>query len=237
VYKVCNFSRRHYVKSFPTVGYWLSLVPVLPAFREVVGRFCCALLPELFGRYSTSGHDEASDRMNATTVLRFVEIAQAEDPMTRLRNLDLGFLPSFLKGANEGDWGESAQAGAGEPSPGTGPTGGTKVIDEARPEIAGPVDEKPDAGPVVRPPEEIRPSAPEILLGNILRSPTIRRDITREVAAEELAIMRREGFGAAGPDRLEELMARVEALETELATLQEPTTSRTRKSPAKPQEE
>lgn len=244
VYKVCNFSRRHYVKSFPTVGYWLSLVPVLPALREAIGRACCALLPDYFGRYSTAGHDDADDRVGAARVLSFLELVQGEDPMARLRNLDLGFLPSFFKGANEGEWGESSQPGA---------TGGTKVIDEARPEIAGPVDEKSDAEPVVQPPEEIRPSAPEILLGNILRNPTIRRDITREIATEELAIIRREGFGpagfaaggdtaagdlaAAGPARLEELMARVEALETELAALKEPTTSRTKKSSAKPQEE
>jgi hypothetical protein len=49
VYKVCNFSKRKYVKSFPTVGYWLSLVPIVPLLHFVVEKFCCAALPEHFG--------------------------------------------------------------------------------------------------------------------------------------------------------------------------------------------
>lgn len=50
VYKVCNFSKRKYVKSFPTVGYWLSLVPIAPFIHLAVEKFCCAVLPDLFGR-------------------------------------------------------------------------------------------------------------------------------------------------------------------------------------------
>jgi hypothetical protein len=51
VHKVCNHTRRSYVKTFPTVGYWLSVVPVLPLLRELGTMFCCALLPDLFGRF------------------------------------------------------------------------------------------------------------------------------------------------------------------------------------------
>jgi DNA-binding beta-propeller fold protein YncE len=49
VYKVCNFSKRRYVKSFPTVGYWLSPVPIVPLLHWVVEKFCCAALAEHFG--------------------------------------------------------------------------------------------------------------------------------------------------------------------------------------------
>ena len=52
VYKVCNFSKRKYVKSFPTVGYWLSLVPIVPLLHFVVEKFCCAALPESFGSFN-----------------------------------------------------------------------------------------------------------------------------------------------------------------------------------------
>jgi hypothetical protein len=52
VFKICNFSRRKYVKSFPTVGYWLSLIPIIPALHTVLEKFCCAALPETFGKYS-----------------------------------------------------------------------------------------------------------------------------------------------------------------------------------------
>lgn len=55
VYHVCNFSKRRYVKSFPTVEYWLSAVPVLPLLHLVIERICCAVLPRRFGKYSPSG--------------------------------------------------------------------------------------------------------------------------------------------------------------------------------------
>ncbi|MGH7467349.1 MAG: DUF6519 domain-containing protein [Longimicrobiales bacterium] len=41
VYKVCNFTRRRYVKSFNTYGYWLSTVPILPVLKKLFGKFCC----------------------------------------------------------------------------------------------------------------------------------------------------------------------------------------------------
>jgi hypothetical protein len=41
VYNICNFSKRKYVKSFPTVGYWLSTIPVIPMVNYVFTRLCC----------------------------------------------------------------------------------------------------------------------------------------------------------------------------------------------------
>jgi hypothetical protein len=57
VHHVCNFSRRKYVKSFPTVGYWLSIVPLAPFIKQAITRFCCAILPDMFGRYNAPGRD------------------------------------------------------------------------------------------------------------------------------------------------------------------------------------
>jgi Family of unknown function (DUF6519) len=51
IYHVCNFSKRRYVKSFPTVEYWLSAVPVLPLLHYAVEKICCAVLPPHFGRF------------------------------------------------------------------------------------------------------------------------------------------------------------------------------------------
>jgi hypothetical protein len=51
IHKVCNFSGRKYVKSFPTIGYWLSLVPIGPFLAKAVETICCAALPDLFGAY------------------------------------------------------------------------------------------------------------------------------------------------------------------------------------------
>jgi hypothetical protein len=51
VFKVCNFSGRKYVKSFPTVEYWLSVFPILPLVGKLVEKICCAVFPNLFSRY------------------------------------------------------------------------------------------------------------------------------------------------------------------------------------------
>ncbi|MCF6324882.1 MAG: DUF6519 domain-containing protein [Gammaproteobacteria bacterium] len=49
VYKVCNFDKRKYVKSFPVMDYWMSLVPVMPLIKTAVSKFCCWVMPDFFG--------------------------------------------------------------------------------------------------------------------------------------------------------------------------------------------
>lgn len=44
VYRICNFSKRRYVKTFRTWGYWLSTVPILPAVKVAFTKFCCTVL-------------------------------------------------------------------------------------------------------------------------------------------------------------------------------------------------
>ena len=48
---VCNFNKRKYVKSFPTMGYWFSLIPIWPLLKKAVAEFCCAILPNWFDKY------------------------------------------------------------------------------------------------------------------------------------------------------------------------------------------
>ena len=44
VYNICNFTKRRYVKSFPTWEYWLSTIPILPLVKQALSRFCCTVL-------------------------------------------------------------------------------------------------------------------------------------------------------------------------------------------------
>ena len=44
VYHICNFTKRQYVKTFPTVEYWLSTVPILPMFKKAFTTFCCSVI-------------------------------------------------------------------------------------------------------------------------------------------------------------------------------------------------
>ncbi len=44
VFKICNFSKRHYAKSFRTWSYWLSAVPALSVAKKLFARFACSTL-------------------------------------------------------------------------------------------------------------------------------------------------------------------------------------------------
>jgi WD40 repeat protein len=44
VYHICNFSKRKYVKSFPSVEYWMSTVPILPVLKQAFIKFCCTVV-------------------------------------------------------------------------------------------------------------------------------------------------------------------------------------------------
>lgn len=54
VHQICNFDLRKYVKTFPTLGYWFSLIPLWPVLKWAVGRFCCAILPDFFGKHEAA---------------------------------------------------------------------------------------------------------------------------------------------------------------------------------------
>jgi hypothetical protein len=100
VYNVCNFSGRRYVKSFPTVGYWLSLVPVLPLARRLLEWFCCSVLPEAFGGIEAPVRDVPEPapsrphgaKVRGSTVRGGVDGAQSADlpGQLRRRRHDLG---------------------------------------------------------------------------------------------------------------------------------------------------
>lgn len=50
IYKICNFAKRKYVKSFPTVSYWMSLIPIMPLLKKGLEKFCCLVFPDLFNK-------------------------------------------------------------------------------------------------------------------------------------------------------------------------------------------
>jgi photosystem II stability/assembly factor-like uncharacterized protein len=66
VYKVCNFSKRKYVKSFPAFDYWLSWIPIGPLVRKAVETACCAVLPDLFGNINIGGEKQKGINMKGT---------------------------------------------------------------------------------------------------------------------------------------------------------------------------
>jgi len=57
VSKVCNFSKRKYVKSFPTIAYWMSILPFGNWINAAMEKLCCSVIPNLFDQF---GQDKAS---------------------------------------------------------------------------------------------------------------------------------------------------------------------------------
>lgn len=82
VYKICNFSRRKYVKSFPTVEYWLSIVPILPLVDKAVEAFCCSILPDFFAKYDAKKNIDSNffaiskNQISSNAIRKLTTLAQ-----------------------------------------------------------------------------------------------------------------------------------------------------------------
>src|SRR5690606_40783713 len=61
VYKICNIGKRKDVWTFPKFEYWLSLVPILPVLKMGVSKFCCAIFPNIFNRYTERYQSSATE--------------------------------------------------------------------------------------------------------------------------------------------------------------------------------
>ena len=95
VYNICNFDKRKYVKSFPTMAYWFSIVPVWPLLKTAVGKLCCSVLPDFFARQEdnvikpipTVGVAQTvTNRVSANTARKSVQTYQRTDVRAGLRN-------------------------------------------------------------------------------------------------------------------------------------------------------
>ncbi len=60
VYQICNFSRRKYVHTFPTVEYWLSVIPIIPLVKLAVEKFCCSVLTGFFDERQPPSRTQAA---------------------------------------------------------------------------------------------------------------------------------------------------------------------------------
>jgi hypothetical protein len=86
IYKICNFAKRKYVKSFPTIAYWLSLVPVMPFAKKALEMFCCLVFPDffdkLYAKYAigASGgyaYAQAGNKVQSAQLRRGIQMVQA----------------------------------------------------------------------------------------------------------------------------------------------------------------
>jgi hypothetical protein len=84
IYQICNFHRRKYVHTFPTVEYWLSIVPILPLLKQGVESLCCSVVAGLFDKLApkdptTNPDAKASDLLSPTMALHAATYVRAAD--------------------------------------------------------------------------------------------------------------------------------------------------------------
>ena len=86
IHKICNLTGRKYVKTFRTVGYWLSLVPLVPLLRVAVERFCCFDLATF--AHKVDAPTQGKDRFHCDDALPLLEWLKKLDvgkTMTRVK--------------------------------------------------------------------------------------------------------------------------------------------------------
>jgi hypothetical protein len=94
VHRVCNFSRRRYVKSFPTVTYWLSLVPILPLINRAVEQVCCAVLPSFFARLHPPAAGAFAAPVTGPQMRQGVNFVRGPRPLGALKAMTGQFQPA-----------------------------------------------------------------------------------------------------------------------------------------------
>jgi len=100
IYNICNFDKRKYVKSFPTMEYWFSLIPIAPLVKSWVARLCCTVLPDFFGQYEDQvigqpqfgvGHQPAqASKVKASYTRQGVQTYKRTDPGALMRTQTKG---------------------------------------------------------------------------------------------------------------------------------------------------
>jgi hypothetical protein len=107
VQRICNLEKRRIVKSFPTVGYWLSLIPVIPLVKVLIQSFCCSDLASAFSRINVPGATKEKNPANITKGVNFSSLFSTPDfsslsgehiryALTQAGKIDLASAPTNL---------------------------------------------------------------------------------------------------------------------------------------------
>src|SRR5690606_6304086 len=132
----CNFSKRKYVKTFPTVEYWLSMVPIIPLVREAVRSFCCSVLPDWFGKLDAPQGAVVDNVATQPNRVKATHMAQGVTLTQNVRKADVwrdvGSRAGVLRRLG-GDW--LATAGT-RPAAGVSPAPRTKQVVGQRTPVA-----------------------------------------------------------------------------------------------------
>ncbi|HEX4383101.1 MAG TPA: DUF6519 domain-containing protein [Myxococcales bacterium] len=122
IYKICNFSKRKYVHSFPAVEYWMSALPLLPLLKQGVATFCCSVLTPWFSQ--KQGPDgTGKDLFSASQGVNSVSFFRQQDFKGMLQTNGLDKLS--LLSAGMGSWLQSVVSVPHAPAPPAAPPAAT----------------------------------------------------------------------------------------------------------------
>ena len=89
--KICNFDKRKYVKSFPTIDYWFSLIPIWKLLKEGVSRICCLAIPNIFDRYrETAIQKPSTGAMTHKASPNFIKAGTTRTGIRQYQRADFG---------------------------------------------------------------------------------------------------------------------------------------------------
>lgn len=83
---ICNFSRRRYVKSFPTVAYWLSVIPIMPLLKHGFKTLCCAILPDFFSNVQMQAHETSFTHVSGKQMQSGLQFVKKQDVRSYLKD-------------------------------------------------------------------------------------------------------------------------------------------------------
>ena len=98
--KICNLEKRRIVKSFPTVGYWLSLIPVIPLVKAVIQQLCCSAISDAFTKIAAP-EAAKENAVNAASVINFSSLNNLSGEnlryaLAQTSKINVSSLPSAL---------------------------------------------------------------------------------------------------------------------------------------------
>lgn len=108
IVKICNFSCRKHAGAFPSLYYWLSLVPIIPLIAEYVAKTCCFgmitvnspvknNLFELLNKVDPTGEFRRAFAADQFAMPR----EQASNIKEKIKNAPLAALNYFVRGPQE----------------------------------------------------------------------------------------------------------------------------------------
>lgn len=102
VHNICNFSKRKYVKTFPTMSYWLSIIPIGPIVSWAIEEICCLIIPNFNSEQTSNTLTLNNQQLNLGLATLNINQSLLSDKLTADgKNLFKKTITSFVNSGQE----------------------------------------------------------------------------------------------------------------------------------------